>query len=269
MNENLKEMLKVAEGRHLRAEEKQLFQEYYEELPKRLELMRLLQQKEKSCIHQALNGFFGEYPGMNNAPDTRLKAERDMTYLYRAATNAMVQHDFLALAQKADYIFSIFANLGFPAGTMEAAYQHLRQNLQTELDKTTWEYVRPFFQILSEQRLTDWRELQRKMPVLLDRTTEFVFSNWPQLKNLPDVDAHLKKDIHSLLNTAGLAMLSQSPTPIQEKKAWLYAYFKTLRFDMQMVFQTYHQLPKLSEGVLSEHCRQAMQPWLQHLETDR
>lgn len=269
MNENLKEMLKVAEGRYLKAEEQQLFRQYYEELPKRLELMQLLQQKEKNCINQALNRFFGEYPGMNNASDTRLKAERDMTYLYRAATNAMVQHDFWVLAQKADYIFAIFANLGFPAGTMEAAYQHLRQSLQTELDKTTWEYVRPFFQILSEQRLTHWRELQKKMPALLEKTANFVFSNWPQLKSLPDVDAHLKKDIHSLLNTAGLAMLSQSPAPVNEKKAWLYAYFKTLRFDMQMVFQTYHQLPKLSEDVLSDSCRQAMQPWLQLLETDQ
>ncbi len=268
MNRNLKEMLKVAEGRHLRTEESQLFRQYYEELPKRLELLGMLQQKEKNCVSQALETFFKAYPGMNQAADTRAKAERDMVYLYRAAANAMVQQDFLTLTEKADYIFLIFASLGFPTGTMEAAYSHLRQHLQSELDKKTWEFVSPYFQILSEQRLIYWRELQKKMPLLLEKTTDYVFNSWPQLKKLPDVEIHLKKDIHSLLDTAGLAMLSQSPVPINEKKAWLYAYFKTLRFDMQMVFQTYHQIPTLSEGLLSEQTIQAIQPWLKILETD-
>jgi hypothetical protein len=268
MNENLKEMLKVAEGRHLSTEESKLFRNYYEELPKRLELMRLLEKKEKALVNQALNAFFAEYPGLNSASDTRANAERDMTYLYRAATNAMVQQDYLSLAQKADYIFAIFANLGFPTGAMESAYNQLRKQLQSEVDSKTWECIGPFFQVLSEQRLAYWHELEKKMPLLIQKGVDYVFNSWPQLKNLPDVETHLKKDMQTLLKTVGLSMLSQSADPVNEKKAWLYAYFRNLRFDMQMVFQTYRNLPQLSQELLSEQTLQALKPWLQILETD-
>jgi hypothetical protein len=49
------------------------------------------------------------------------------------------------------------------------------------------------------------------------------------------------------------------------RKKWLYAFFATLRFDMDMVYQTYQHLPNLAQKHLSESCLEALRPWLKEL----
>lgn len=266
MNHNLNLMLKVSEGRYLREAEVTLFREYYSALPQRLELLRELQQLENTCVNATLNALFAELPGMAGMPEARAKAERDMGYLYRSAAQAMAHQDLPRIAEAAGFVFAIFDNLGLPAKSMETAYELLREQLSQRLAASKWEQVRRYYEVLSPSRLSAWRELANQLPALIQAGIGHTLTTWPQLKELPQVETHMAKDMQALLQAAGLAMLSRSPQPVEEIKAWLYVYFQTLRFDMQMVYDTYRALPELSKPLLSADTHAALTPWLESLQ---
>lgn len=265
MNENLQQMLKVAEGRYLRAEETRLFQAYYAELPRRLEHMRQLEACEQACISAALDALFSRFPTLLEVSDIRAQTERDMSYLYRSATMAMVQQDLNTLAHKAEFVFAIFESLGLPTAAVAFAYQALREQIQQRLAAPDWEQISPYFQVLSAARMAHWRHWRDHLSELVTSGTDYVLRTWPALAELPDVESHMGKDMRVLLQAVGLAMLSQSPLPVTERKAWLYSYFTGLRFDMEMVYTSYAALPDLASPYLEAETLNAIRPWLKLL----
>ncbi|MGV3524288.1 MAG: hypothetical protein ACO1RX_08690 [Candidatus Sericytochromatia bacterium] len=265
MNENLQQMLKVSEGRYLRAEETRLFEAYYAQLPQRLEQMRQLEAAEQICLSASVDALFQRFPALLEMPGLRAQTERDLSYLYRSATMAMVQQDLGSLANKAEFVFAIFTSLGLPTAALEFAGHALREQIQQRLSAADWEQVAPYFQALSATRLDHWRHWRDKLPEVVKSNTAYVLRTWPALAQLPDVETHMGKDMRVLLQAVGLAMLSQSPLPVTERKAWLYSYFTGLRFDMEMVYTSYAALPELAGPHLEAETLNALRPWLKLL----
>lgn len=264
MNQNLTQMLKVAEGRYFSPEETALFEAYYQQLPARMSHYKVLEKAESSVIDNTLKALFQGDPLMAGMTDSEIKGQRDMTYLYRAASLAMVQYDLDALAEKASFVFEIFEQLKFPAANLERAYDLLRQHIAQQVPKSTWDAAEPYFNVLSATRLRHYREFQDKMGTITQSLLEQMYTVNPQLRAL-NQDEHCKKDFYSLLSACAVAMLSQAPNAVNDRKHWLYAYFKTLRFDINNVYDTYRTLPDILQSHLSAEAREALEPYVKLL----
>ncbi|MBF2054586.1 MAG: hypothetical protein IGS03_14165 [Candidatus Sericytochromatia bacterium] len=246
MNNNLLQLLKVNEGRQLNPSDADLFVRYYTGIPQRLKAMQNLEQQEADTIQQAQQQFFVQHPEMLSFAGAKEKTIRDMTYLYRTATMSMVQQDLSRLAEKAGFIFAIFEQLGFPEQAIENAYEILRQVCAERVSPETWQLAEPYFKTLSVLRLKQWQDLQNHQHAIIETVTAHVLKTWPGVSALNSPEDNLRKDMLSLFQAVGESLISQSLTPVEERKAWLYNFFKTQRFDMQSIFDTYRQLPELA-----------------------
>lgn len=264
MNHNLTQILKVAEGRYFSPEETALFEAYYQQLPARLSHYKVLEKAEASVIKDTLKALFQGDALMADMADSEVKGQRDMAYLYRAASLAMVQCDLDALAEKASFVFDIFEQLKFPEANLERAYDLLRQSIAQQVPKSTWDAAQPYFNVLSASRLRYYRELQDKMGPITQSLLEQMYTVNPQLKAL-NQDEHCKKDFHSLISACAVAMLSQDASTVNDRKHWLYAYFKTLRFDINNVYDTYRTLPEILQRHLSAEAQEALEPYVKLL----
>lgn len=262
MNQNLFQILKVSEGRYLSPEEENLFKDYYEQLPSRLKYYQELQKAEDKVIQSTLSQF-SELEELL-ASDTGLKGQRDMAYLYRAAALAMVQDDIAKLAEQSAFIFDILSELKVSESNLEQVYTALRQNLATQISPDALSASQPYFQALSPTRLRLYKEVNIKMTSICKDLLRKVYEIQPQLKEL-EQDEHMLKDFSSLLSACLTSMLAQDDSDIRKRVEWLYAYFKTLRFDMETVYETYRALPDILTHHVSTDAQNALAPYIKEL----
>lgn len=265
MNKNLTQMLKVSEGRYLSDTEKTLFQNYYQNLPQRLAHAQAVEAAEAQIIKATLDIFYEKYPDMLNISASREKSERDMAYLLRTVTTAMVQNEYANLIPKVKFIFDIFARLNFTPGAIDFAYITLREQVRTQIAAETHEAMEPFLNVLHARRLISWQEIQDKAPQLIQALTQKVFEDHPEVKNMNSPEENLRRDMRALLDACSQAMVSQNDAPVDELKQWLYAFFKGLAFDMDTVFKTYADAPETLAPHLSSDTLTRIKPYLKRL----
>lgn len=261
MNKNLVHMLKVAEGRYLAEAETSLFQSYYENLPKRLRYSQEVEKAEAAILKMTFDTFYAQHPEMAQMPDSREKGERDMAYLLRTVTTAMVQDEYDEVIPKVKFIFDIFDQLNLSSNTMHDAYEHLRQSLKANVSDEAFEALSSFLNVLHPGRLKAWQEVNDKQHLFVEALKDWVLDTYPQIKQMNEPEENLRKDMHALFNSCAQAMVSQSDKPVEQTKVWLYTYFKGLRFDMDMVYKTYAQGPEIMRGHLSSETMALFEPY--------
>ncbi len=268
MNHNLANMLKVAEGRYLATAEKELFKSYYEGLPARLAHAEDIEKQEAAIIKQTADTFYAKFPNMLQISDSRAKTERDMAYLLRTVTNAMVQQDYTEAIPKVRFIFDIFDRLNFESGSMAFAYATLQNEVKNHVSNDAYQSMESFLNLLHPVRLDAWKELQQKQSQLIKKLSEHVLSQYPEVQNMHSPEENLRRDMEALLNACGEAMVSQSLQPVRDIKHWLFAFFKGLQFEMDVVHSTYAKAPDLFQEELSEATLTLLKPALEELTRD-
>ena len=262
MNHNLESMLTVSEGRYLTELEKNLYKSYYDSLPQRFTHAKEVEQNESQLIQATVKNLMSKYPQLGEMLEPETKGQRDMTYLLRAATMAMIQNDYHEFIPKVAFVFDIFNNLNFPQGSIEFAYDSLRSNAKEMLSEQASQAMMPFLNALSPARVKAWQELNSKMPKMVGALSEYALTTHSQIFKPENNGEHLRKDMKALLGACGQAMLAQSEQPIEDVKAWLYGFFKELNFGMDFVFETYAKAPEIFAQHLSEETLNAFKPYL-------
>jgi hypothetical protein len=265
MNKNLAQMLKVAEGRYLAETEKSLFKQYYESLPQRLAYAEEMAQTEDLVIKNTLDAFYQKYPDMLTIPESRSKSERDMAYLLRTVTTAMVQNDYSEVVAKVKFIFDIFARLNFTPGAIDFAYDTLREQVKAQLSNEAASQISGFMNVLHAQRLAAWQEMQDKHHVLVEALKNKVLEQYPQVQDMHSPEENLRRDMTALLQACGQAMVSQTQVPVNDLKAWLYRFFDGLQFEMDVVYNTYANAHETLAPHLSHETLDLLKPHLQNL----
>ena len=251
MNKNLANMLKVSEGRYLAEAEKALFQQYYQGMPERLAHAKEIEDKEQAIIGATLDTFYSKYADMQQHPENRPKAERDMSYLLRGATLAMVQQDYSEWIPQALFIFDIFDQLGFPEGSMAFAYAELRQQARAHLSTAAADALSGYLEVLNPDHLAAWEEINTRQDQLVEKLKDYVLEKHPEVKEMNNPEDNLRRDMHILVAACAEQVASGDEAPVQAVKAWLYAFFEGLQFEMPVIHETYAAAPGQWQDLLS------------------
>jgi hypothetical protein len=146
MNKQIGEMLCAAEGRYLTRAEHASLRELAAQLEKRLLAMEEIQTKEDVIVERALKDVTTAYPDyLNRHKDARAKGLRDLAFVLRYATQAMLRSDAEFLEDALlSWMRTILKGVGFTPQFIEDTYKTLERAATRELSPAVAELIRPY-----------------------------------------------------------------------------------------------------------------------------
>ena len=146
MNKQISEMLCASEGRYLTRAELASLRELAAQLEVRVLAMEEIQTKEDSIVERTLKDVTTAYPDyLNRHKDARAKGLRDLAFVLRYATHAMLRSDPAFLEDTLlTWMRTILKGVGFTPQFIEDTYKTLERAASRELSAAAAELIRPY-----------------------------------------------------------------------------------------------------------------------------
>ncbi|TNE49175.1 MAG: hypothetical protein EP343_12910 [Deltaproteobacteria bacterium] len=148
MNTTLEQIFADAEGRYLQNAELEALSQYTQSIPKRMQAMKAIEKVEGPILQEVINEVWRKHPDFESRYGmSREKCTRDVGYVLRYCTLAMLRDDTTFLTEKLLYWMRTVLHAFEFNDTINTTYSALMQQAEKFCKAEHYQMIHPYLEL--------------------------------------------------------------------------------------------------------------------------